>query len=110
MPPPPERSEFRFIGERERFRSSFIRLVTGTLVGPDGFTFERDIVRHPGAVCVVPIENDGKDVVMVRQYRAALDRFILEIPAGKRDVFGEPPEMTARRELIEEVGRESGSI
>lgn len=106
MPPHRDEAEFRFIGERDRFRSSFIRLVTATLVGPDGFTFERDIVRHPGAVCVVPLEDDGKNVVMVRQYRAPLDRYVLEVPAGKCDVFGEPLSTTAHRELSEEVGRE----
>jgi ADP-ribose pyrophosphatase len=50
-------------------------------------------------------EGDGRHVLMVRQYRAPLDRYVLEVPAGKRDVFDEPPEQTARRELAEEVGR-----
>ena len=70
---------------------------------PNGEAFSREVVRHPGAVSVVPLLDDG-DVVLVRQYRAPLDRFLLEIPAGKRDVAGEPPEETARRELAEEVG------
>ena len=47
---------------------------------------------------------------MVRQYRAPLNRFVLEVPAGKCDVFGEPPVTTARRELGEEVGRTSASL
>jgi ADP-ribose pyrophosphatase len=46
----------------------------------------------------------------VRQYRAAIDRDLLEIPAGKRDVEGEPPELTARRELEEEVGMRAGRL
>lgn len=62
----------------------------------------RDIVRHPGAVCVVPV--DGDEIVFVRQYRAPAHQEMLEIPAGKRDVPGESPEVTAVRELEEEVG------
>ena len=69
----------------------------------------RDLVRHPGAVAVVPLLNDGR-VVLVRQYRAACDRELLEIPAGKRDVPDELPEDTARRELIEEVGYRGGEL
>ena len=56
---------------------------------------------------VVPLLDDGR-VVLVRQYRAACDRHLLEIPAGKRDVAGEPPEQAARRELAEEVGYRAG--
>ena len=60
------------------------------------------MVRHPGAVAVVAID-DG-DVFLVRQYRAALDADLIELPAGKRDVAGEPPIETARREMEEEIG------
>jgi 8-oxo-dGTP pyrophosphatase MutT (NUDIX family) len=101
---------FRLLGERERFAGGFLRLVTGTFVGPDGFTFERDIVRHPGAVCVVPLEDDGVHVMLVRQYRAAIGEALLELPAGKLDVAGEPPEDCARRELIEEIGSDTRSL
>lgn len=80
-----------------------VSMYRSTFVSPDGEEFQRDVVRHPGAVSVVPLLDDG-NVVLVRQYRAALDRFLLEIPAGKRDVAGEAPEETARRELVEEVG------
>lgn len=102
-PAPGGQGEFRRIGERERVVLGFLTAVTGTFVGPDGFTFEREIIRHPGAVCVVPLEPDGQ-VVCVRQYRAPLDRYVLEIPAGKMDVPGEAPEIGAARELAEEVG------
>ena len=70
-------------------------------------------MRSPGAVGVVPIlfDAEGKpSVVLVRQYRAALDAELLEIPAGMRDVEGEPPEITARRELAEEVGLAAGRL
>ena len=74
-----------------------------------GKSFSRDIVRHPGAVSVVPVDHDGR-IVMVRQYRPALDAFLLEIPAGKRDVADEPPADTAQRELGEEIGVRAGSL
>ena len=90
--------------ERSLHRGSLISVGEGTFVGPDGVEFQRDIVHHPGAVSVVPVEGDGT-VLLVRQYRAAIDRELLEIPAGKRDVADEPPELTAHRELAEEVGR-----
>jgi len=106
---PAEPSGFRRIGERGRLDLGFLKVVTGTFVDPDGFTFERDIVRHPGAVCVVPLDENG-EVVAVRQYRAAVDRSVLEIPAGKMDVPGEPPVIGARRELAEEVGLEAASL
>ena len=51
-------------------------------------------MRHPGAVVVVPVDADG-NALLVRQYRVAAGRELLEVPAGKRDVDGEPPEATA---------------
>ncbi len=57
---------------------------------------------------MVPL--DGSTVTMVRQYRSAADDYLLEIPAGKRDLDGEPPEETAYRELIEEVGLRAGEL
>ncbi len=80
----------------------FIRLERLSLRAPDGTLHPRDVLRHPGGVAVLPVE-DGR-VWMLRQYRVAFDRHILEIPAGKRDVLGEPPIETARRELAEELG------
>ena len=63
---------------------------------------------HPGAVCVVPLESDRDHVLMIRQYRGAVDRPLLELPAGKRDVPGEAPDVCAARELEEEIGAEAG--
>jgi len=84
----------------------FFKVVTARLVGPDGFIFEREIIHHPGAVCIVPLEADGRHVLMIRQYRAAVGHAILELPAGKRDVPDEDPTLCASRELVEEIGRE----
>lgn len=107
---PGSRSEsgFRFVGEREIHDGYVIRLVEGEFETPDGHTMMRDIVRHPGAVGVVAVDDD--DTILVRQYRAPIHTEILEIPAGRRDVEGEPPELTARRELVEEVGLQAGSM
>ncbi len=95
-------------GETEVFRGRFISVVRRRVTGPDG-PFERDVVHHPGAVGVVPLHDDGT-VTMVRQYRAALDRELWEIPAGLRDVDGEAPERTAARELAEEVGLTASTL
>lgn len=105
--PSPE-GAFRYIGERERFGGAFFRVVTGTFLDPSGFTFEREIVRHPGAVVIVPL--DGDKVLMVRQYRGAVNQNVLELPAGKLDVPGEQKARAAARELAEEVGREAGRL
>jgi ADP-ribose pyrophosphatase len=78
-------------------------VVQGEYESPDGTRFTRDVVRHPGAVAVVPV-TERDTVLLVRQYRGPVDRVLLEIPAGTRDVEGEAPETTARRELEEEVG------
>jgi ADP-ribose pyrophosphatase len=86
-----------------------ISVAKGVFVTPDGDEVDREIVHHPGAVSVVPLLDD-QTVVLVRQYRAALDRELLEIPAGKRDVTGEPVETTANRELAEEVGFRAGRL
>jgi len=103
-------SAFRKVSEAERYRGPLISVATGTFVAPDGETFERDVVHHPGAVSVVPVVDDGEGVLLVRQYRAPVERELLEIPAGKRDVADEEPEVTARRELEEEVGMRAGRL
>ncbi|HVT77329.1 MAG TPA: NUDIX hydrolase [Acidimicrobiales bacterium] len=101
--------KFHKRSERQLHRGALISLGEGTFVGPEGDEFVRDLVHHPGAVSVVPYEADGT-VLLVRQYRAAIERELLEIPAGKRDVADEPPELTAHRELAEEVGRRAGRM
>jgi len=100
---------FRKLGEREVFAGSLISVAEANFSDPAGNTFTRDVVHHPGAVSVVPVV-EGDTVVLVRQYRAAVDRELLEIPAGKCDVDGEVPELTAARELEEEVGMRAGHL
>jgi ADP-ribose pyrophosphatase len=71
-------------------------------------TRARVAFRHPGAVVMVPVAGD--DVLLVRQFRAAVGRSLLEVPAGKRDVAGESPAETATRELEEEIGQHPGRL
>lgn len=76
-----------------------------TIPLPDGHTLERGIIEHPGSVVLVPLREDtGKsEVIMLRQYRSALDKTILELPAGTRE-WHEDWLHCAQRELREETG------
>ncbi len=69
---------------------------------PNGHTSKRELIKHPGAVAILALTDDDK-LVMVQQYRKALEKVIVEIPAGKLEK-GELPEVTAKRELEEETG------
>lgn len=102
--------KFRKLSERPVYDSALLHVAVGTFEAPDGSHFERDIVHHPGAVVLIPFDEATGEVVLVRQYRAPLDEEVLEVPAGKRDVLDEPPEVTAARELVEEVGLEAGKL
>lgn len=92
---------FRIVGNTTRASGAIIEFLDVALQAPDGTVHSRDVIRHPGGVGVLPILGD--DVVLVRQYRVALDRPILEIPAGRLEP-GEDPEIAGRRELVEELG------
>ncbi len=78
------------------------------MAAPDGTTFAREVIRHPGAVAMVAETGDG--VALIRQYRAPVDEALLELPAGKLDVPGEDPAVAAARELEEEVGLRPGAL
>jgi 8-oxo-dGTP pyrophosphatase MutT (NUDIX family) len=94
---------FRRLGEDVVHRGYAIEVAVGRYAAPDGHQFTRDVVRHPGAVAVLPLHDDGT-VTVVRQYRAPIEQELVEIPAGLRDVDGEDLLVTAERELAEEVG------
>jgi 8-oxo-dGTP pyrophosphatase MutT (NUDIX family) len=70
---------------------------------PSGELVPREVVEHPGAVAVLALDDENR-VLMIRQYRHPVGATLLEIPAGLRDVPGEPLVETARRELLEETG------
>lgn len=87
------------------------RVLVHTLALPDGRTIERATVDHPGAVVLVAARPspEGIEVLVLRQYRLALGRVILELPAGTREP-GEPWEQCAQRELREETGHSAGRL
>jgi len=93
---------FRVVGSETLCDAGFLQLDRLRVAGTDGEEFDRHVVHHPGAVVVVPVIDD--DAVLVRQWRVATGRALLEVPAGKRDVEGEEPIATANRELQEEIG------
>jgi ADP-ribose pyrophosphatase len=100
---------FSQLSETELARNPVFRFMSVTFASPSGEQFERQIVRHPGAVAVLPLHDDGT-VTLVRQYRGAIDDTILEIPAGVLDVPGEDLAVAAARELREEVGLTAKSM
>ena len=89
------------------YDGKIVKLFRDTVELPNGKTALREVVRHPGGVIILPIDNDG-NVHLVRQFRYAYDRAILEIPAGKLE-YGEEPLAAAKRELEEEIGATADS-
>lgn len=84
------------------FKGKIISVQVDDVLLPNGKTAKRELVKHPGAVAVIPVTRDGK-IVFVKQYRKPLERSLIEIPAGKIEI-NEAPEVTAVRELEEETG------
>ena len=90
------------LARQDIYAGRVVTLHVDTVELPDGRTALREIVDHPGGVAILALDEYHR-VPVVRQYRYAFDRMMLEIPAGKREL-GEPPQITAQRELKEEVG------
>ena len=90
------------------YEGNRISLRVDTAKFDDGPEFDREIVEHSGSVVLIPITDDGK-VLLIRQYRQAAECFLLEASAGTREA-GESPEVTAHRELQEEVGYKAGRL
>ena len=99
---------FQKLEEREIHAGRVVRLTESVFATPGGGRITRDVVHHRGAVAVVAV--DGDDLVLLRQYRTPVEGELLEIPAGTRDVDGEDPAGTARRELAEEAGLACDSL
>ncbi len=90
------------IDSREIFKGRIIRVRLDTVRLPNGKEGIREVVEHPGGVAILAIDSEDR-VLLVRQYRYPFERVMTEVPAGKREP-GEPPFITAQRELQEEVG------
>lgn len=99
---------FPLLGRRFVAGGAFITVERCYHLGQGSDWTARDIVRHPGSVAVIPW--DGQQVHLLRQHRAAIGGPLLELPAGKRDVPGEDPVDTARRECVEELGLLPGRL
>ncbi|MCY8112272.1 ADP-ribose pyrophosphatase [Bacillus spizizenii] len=94
--------EEKTISKEQIFSGKVIDLYVEDVELPNGKTSKREIVKHPGAVAILAVTEEGK-IIMVKQFRKPLERAIVEIPAGKLEK-GEEPEYTALRELEEETG------
>lgn len=90
------------LGSKTVYRGRIFNVDDVRVALPDGTVTHRDVVRHRGAVAIIAMTDDGK-LVLVRQYRTALEQVTLEIPAGKLE-SGEDPALAAPRELLEETG------
>jgi len=102
MTEPARPGEYELLRSETVYEGRVITLVKDTVAMPGGGDSVREVVRHPGAVGVVALDDDG-NVVLLRQYRHPVGGYLWEIPAGLRDADGEPPLETAKRELAEEV-------
>ena len=91
------------------FDGKVVHLYCDKVSLPDGKEATREYIKHIGAVCIVPVTDEG-EIVCVRQYRYAIGRAMLEIPAGKLDSCGEDPREAALRELREETGATCASL
>ena len=78
------------------------QVVRKTLVSPGGKRRERQVIRHPGAVVLLPLLDDGR-IVLIRNYRIAAEEYLIELPAGTLEP-NEEPLAAAHRELAEETG------
>ncbi|RNF40544.1 NUDIX domain-containing protein [Planococcus salinus] len=94
--------EEKTIHTNRLYEGKIINLKVDDVTLPNGKTSKRELIEHPGAVAIIAITENQK-IIMVEQYRKALERSIIEIPAGKLEK-GEKPEYTAMRELEEETG------
>ena len=103
-----ENPETVILEHREIYQGKIVNLHVDTVRLDSGRIVTREIVEHPGGVVAVPILDDGR-LLLIRQFRYPIQKFILEFPAGKLD-SNQPPLETITRELEEESGYRAGSI
>lgn len=96
------------LSSRKVFQGRIITVKVDRARLPNGAAATREVVEHPGGVCILALQEDGT-VPLVRQFRYPLGDVLLELPAGKLE-YGEQPRPAAIRELGEEVGLEPGRL
>ncbi len=102
-------NEVRRTNRTLKYEGNILKIYEDHMEFANGSSEEWDFIHHDGAAAVIPVREDGK-ILMVRQYRNALERETLEIPAGKLDAPGEPGIQCAARELEEETGYRSDRL
>jgi ADP-ribose pyrophosphatase len=100
--------EKEVLAHQEIYRGKIVGLDVDTIRQASGGATVREVVLHPGGVTAVPVLDDGR-LLLIRQFRYAIGKFILELPAGKLD-SGQPPKETVARELEEEIGYTAGTL
>jgi ADP-ribose pyrophosphatase len=100
--------EEKQISSEEIFNGVAIHLFRDEILLPNGKKSVREVIRHPGAVCVLPLTEQG-EIIFVNQFRYALGKVTLEVPAGKLEK-GEDPMVAAMRELSEETGLDAKNV
>ncbi len=100
--------KYKLVESKEIFKGEVLKLKVDTIELESGRRTEREVISHRGAVGLIPVDENGK-ITLVKQYRHATGKYLIEIPAGKLDE-GEEPLDCARRELMEEVGVEAKTV
>ena len=104
----PTRPSARLLSRAVIREGRIFRIEVDTVTLPSGHTLEMEVIRHPGSVVLIPVPAPGR-VILIRQYRYALDRYIWELPAGSLKP-GEDPDAAAVRECEEEIELVPGRI
>lgn len=100
--------DYKRVGRKLEHEGRIVKFYSDTMQLPDGSTTVWDFIEHKGAAAIVPVTENG-DIIMVRQYRNAPERYTLEIPAGGLNA-GEDKKTAAARELEEETGYRSEKV
>ena len=100
--------EYSRVNRELKHKVAIVEFYSDTMKLPNGKQAEWDYIKHKGAAAIVPVDQDGK-ILMVRQYRNAIERYTLEIPAGGKNI-DEDMETCAIRELEEETGYRAGKV
>lgn len=104
----PDNPETEVTRRDEYYRGLIVTLQVDTIRLPSGGTAIREVVRHPGGVAAVPVLDDGR-ILLIRQFRYPIGKYILELPAGKLDM-GISPLATIMREVEEETGYRASDV